>query len=156
MKSTNNNGNIALCPFQKAQLKPIDYICSIVCKKKPVRNSQSGESYVCQPVKFKRPVRIEQLELHPEPYLKSCVDGIYRIENLKNRIRITWAAITTMVFALVASFFIFALSGFGLMTLPDKMVYCLGVFTLGSIMTTMGIVLKHQVRPEPDKSRKNN
>ena len=156
MKSTYNKGNIALCPFQKAQFQPIEFICSIICRRKPVRNPQSGRAYVCQPEKLKRPVKVEQLELRPEPYFTSCVDGICRIENLKIKIRITWAAITTMVFALVASFFIFALTGFGLMTIPDKMVFYLGVFTLGSIMTTVGIVLKHQVQPEPSNSRKNH
>jgi len=151
-----SRGNNALCLFQKAQIQPIEYICSIVCKKKPVLDSQSGAPYVCKPVKIKGPISRELLELQPEPYIESCVDDICRIENLKNRIRITWTAITAMMFTLTASFLIFVLSGFGLMNLPVKVISCLGFSTLGTIMTAVLIVFKYQVQPQRIYSRKKS
>lgn len=154
IKSIINKGKNALCPFQKAQVQPIEYICSIICKNRPVRKSKSGASYVCKPVKLKGPVKREQLEIRPEPYLTSCVDGICKIENSKNRTRITWAAIASMLLALTASFLLFVLSGLGFMALPDKMVYYIGVSTLGTIMTTVLVVLKNLALPVPNNSRK--
>ncbi len=148
------NRKNTLCPFQAARSQPSENICFNICKKRPVRKSLFGSSYVCEPVKLKGPIKRERLALHPEPYLTSCVDDICKIENLKNRIRITWTAITTMIFALVASFLLFVLSGLGFMTLPDKLVCYIGVSTLGSIMTTVLIVFKHQVQSVPNNFRK--
>lgn len=145
-KFSNIRGKNGLCFFQKLHIRPNEYICSTICKEKPVLDSQSREPYVCRPVKINGPVQRVPVKVQPEPYLTACVDDICRIENLKIRIRITWTAITAMIFALTASFLIFVLTGFGLLTLPDEVISYIAFSTLGTIMTAVLIVFKRQVQ----------
>jgi hypothetical protein len=110
------------------------------------------EQIFCKEKKLEKPVSTQKIELLPEEFFElqagNYMKVLCTIERLKNRRLITWTAVITMVFALIASYLLIALSGLQYMQLPDKLIFCLGGSIIGSIMSTGMIVFKYQVQPK--------
>jgi hypothetical protein len=114
------------------------------------QSGHTGEQISCKEKKIEEPILIQKFGLQPEEFLKQQTDNdikrVTTIARLENRRLITWTSVIIMVFALIASYLLIALTGLQYMQLPDKLIYCLGGSTISSILSTGAIVFKYQVQ----------